>query len=69
MTDRGRTERLGDLLWIAFALAVVPNTLNAFEVAPEGDWWNAVRVALSTFFAIVLIAYLASRLAERGRRR
>jgi hypothetical protein len=68
MTDRTRTERLGDLLWVAFALAVVPNTLNSFEVAPQADWWAVVRAALSTLFVIVLIAYLAGRIGERRRR-
>jgi hypothetical protein len=69
MTDRGRTERLETLLWVAFALAVVPNTLNSFDVAPDGDWWTVVRAALSTFFVLVLIAYLVSRFRERSRRR
>ena len=71
MTDWGRTERLGDLLWIAFGLAVVPNTLDSFGVAPEGDWWIVVRAVLSTLFVIVLVAYLAALLGERrrGRRR
>jgi hypothetical protein len=68
MTDR-HMERLGDLLWIAFGLAVVPNTLDAFGAAPEGDWWTAVRAVLSTVFTIVLIAYLAARLRGRRRRR
>lgn len=68
MTDRGRTEQLGDLLWVAFALAVVPNTLNSFDVAPQGEWWTVVRSALSTLFVIVLIAYLAGRIGERRRR-
>jgi hypothetical protein len=69
MTDGGRPERLGNLLWIAFGLAVVPNTLNSFGVAPEGDWWTVIRAALSTFFVVVLVAYVAARLGERRRGR
>ena len=67
MTDGGRTERLRTLLWIALALAIVPNTLNSFEVAPEGGWWDVLRFCLSTLFVIALVAFVASWLADRRR--
>lgn len=69
MTDGGRNERLADLVWIAFALAVVPNTLESFGAPPDNDWWTVVRVVLSTLFAIALVAYLAGRCGARRRRR
>ena len=68
MTSKGRTERLGDLLWIAFALAVVPNTLASFDVAPDGDWWTVVRIVLSTLFVIALLALGASWVSDRRKR-
>ena len=68
MTSKGRTERLGDLLWIAFALAVIPNTLAAFDVAPDGDWWRVVRIVLSTVFTLTLLAFAASWLSDRRKR-
>lgn len=68
MTSKGRTERLGDLLWLAFGLAVIPNTLAAFGVAPDGDWWGVVRFVLSTVFVIALLAFAASWLSDRRKR-
>ena len=68
MTSEARTERLGNLLWIAFAVAVIPNTLASFDVAPEGDWWRIVRIVLSTVFVLTLLGFAASWLSDRRKR-
>jgi hypothetical protein len=59
-----RTERLEALCWLAFATAITPNTIDAFA-NPSGDWWQPLRIGLSTVFVLVLLAMLASRLADR----
>jgi hypothetical protein len=65
-TKSERTARLETLFWIAFFFAIVPNTIDAFA-DPSGDWWTALRIALSTIFVLVLVALVASKLADRRR--
>ena len=62
-----RTETLRGYLLLAWALAIVPNTIEAFG-GPGGDWWRAVRLGLSALFVLALVAFAASRLADRRRR-
>jgi len=63
-----RTEALKGCLLVAWALAIVPNTIEAFG-GPEGDWWQALRLGLSALFVLVLVALAASWMADRLRRR
>jgi hypothetical protein len=70
MADRfksDRTVRLEVVCWVAFLAAVAPNTIDAFT-SPSGGWWEALRFSLSTFFAVAILALLASRFANRRRR-
>jgi hypothetical protein len=62
-----RTEALRGYLLLAWAPAIVPNTIEAFG-GPEGDWWRALRLGLSSLFVLALVAFVASRLADRRRR-
>ena len=61
-----RTEALKGCLLLAWALAIVPNTIEAFG-GPEGDWWKGLRLGLSAVFVLVLVAFAASWLADRRR--
>jgi hypothetical protein len=60
----GRTDALKGCLLLAWALAIVPNTIEAFG-GPEGDWWQALRAGLSALFALAFVAFAASWLADR----
>jgi hypothetical protein len=62
-----RTEALKSCLLLAWALAIVPNTIEAFG-GPEGDWWRALRLGLSALFVLAFVAFVASRLTDRRRR-
>jgi hypothetical protein len=69
MIDRARSERteaLKGCLLLAWALAIVPNTIEAFG-GPEGEWWQALRLGLSALFVMALVAFTASWLTDRRR--
>ena len=59
-----RTERLELLCWLALLAAITPNTVAAFA-SPAVAWWDALRFGSSTAFAVVLLALVASRVADR----
>lgn len=61
-----RTEALKGCLLLAWGLAIVPNTIEAFG-GPDGDWWQVFRIGLSTLFVLALVAFAASWLADRRR--
>ena len=68
MTERSaRTARLEVLCWLTLLAAVAPNTIAAFT-SPEAAWWDPLRFAVSTAFAVALLALIASRLADRRAR-
>ena len=68
MTKSSRTEKLEALVWVTLALAVVPNTVSAFDAdALEGVAWSSVRAALSTLFVLALVAFLVSRRSDQRR--
>jgi hypothetical protein len=67
MTDgvrSSRTEALTALFLLAWALAIVPNAVEAFG-GPDGAWWQLLRLGLSALFVLAVLALLASRLADR----
>jgi hypothetical protein len=69
MTERWkstRTLRLEGLCWLALALAVLPNAIDALA-SPAGSWWDLLRACLSAVFVLALAALLASRLGDRRR--
>ena len=65
MTERSqRTLRLETVCWVTLLAAVTPNTVSAFA-SPDAPWWDPLRLALSTVFVLVLLALVASRVADR----
>jgi len=58
--------------WVAFLVATVPNTVEAFTDV-GGTWWLVVRAVLSSIVTVVLIVLIADwvtkRLAKRRTRR
>ena len=62
-----RTETLRGYLLVAWALAIAPNTIEAFG-GINGDWWRALRLGLSALFVLALVAFAASRVADHRRR-
>jgi hypothetical protein len=59
-------DRLEALCCLLLFAAVSTNTVEAFT-NPTGPWWDGLRLALSTAFALSLLAVIASRLrARRG---
>ena len=67
MSSSGRTETLRGRLVLAWGLAIFPNTIEAFG-GPDGTWWQALRLGLSSLFVLALVAFALSRLADRRRR-
>jgi hypothetical protein len=58
-----RTEWLQGCLLLAWALAIVPNAVDAFG-GPQAGWWHALRLGLAAAFVLVLVAFATSRLAD-----
>jgi uncharacterized membrane protein len=58
----------GERLFMAWGVAIVPNTLDAFGVELNGDW-RFVRIALSVVFMIALVAWIVALWRERMARR
>ena len=52
-------------LLLAWGLAILPNTLEAFGGGSDDTWWQVVRFGLSTLFVITLVAFAIGRV-RRG---
>ena len=64
MTEpRDRRGALAALCWVAFAAALVPNTVEAFT-SPAGLWWDVLRWLLSAAFGAALLALVVDRALE-----
>jgi hypothetical protein len=55
------------ILWVAFAIAVIPNTVDAFA-APDGEAWTVAKFVLSTLFVLALLYWLYALVVYRPRR-
>jgi hypothetical protein len=66
MADRERPPRREVLCRLLLLAALSTNTVAAFT-SPEGAWWGALRLTLSTAFAIALLALVAGRGRDRRR--
>ena len=58
----------GERLLIAWAVAIVPNTVDAFGVDLNGGWL-IVRIVLSVVFTIALVAWIVAMWRENMARR
>ncbi len=65
MSDR--TAKLQVVFWIALALAITPNTIDAFA-DPSPPWLRPTRFAASTLFLLAAVALAVSTVADRKRR-
>ena len=61
---RARRKELGELALGTWAVAIVPNLLDAFGFEPEGWGWLALRIVLSTLFFAALCAWLIALVRE-----
>ena len=66
---RHRRREAGSLLLTVWGIAIVPNALESFGVAPDGWAWTALRVVLSVAWAIALIAFSVTVVQELRARR
>jgi hypothetical protein len=66
VASRVRWERAKLLLSVAWAIAIVPNVVEAFTDV-DGAWWSALRYGLSTLFLLVAI-YCVVLWLQRPRR-
>ena len=64
MTRADHWERAKEWLPAAFALAILPNAVEAFTDV-DGGLWHAVRICLSTVFCAVLVYWLVSLARHR----
>jgi hypothetical protein len=59
-----RTATLDGVALLAFAVAITPNTIEAFA-DPGGAAWATLRVVVSTIFVVALAATVLSRWLDR----
>jgi hypothetical protein len=57
---RERRREAGGRLLTAWAVAIVPNALDAIGVAPDGWAWTSLRVILSVVFTVALLVFLVT---------
>lgn len=64
-----RTSAFERLFWIALAVAITPNTIDAFA-STSPAWLRPTRIAASTLFLSAVVAVLTSRVVDwqRGNR-
>jgi hypothetical protein len=61
---RERRREAGGWLLVAWGVAIVPNALEAFGVAPDGWAWTSLRVVLSAVFLVALVVFVATVVQE-----
>jgi hypothetical protein len=63
---RARRKAAGGRLLVAWGVAIVPNTLEAFGVRPpDAWWWYLIWGAASAFWLVALLAWLVALWRER----
>jgi len=58
----------GERLLIAWGVAIIPNTLDAYGVDLDGGWL-ILRIVLSVAFTVALVAWIVAMWRERKARR
>jgi hypothetical protein len=61
---RERRKDAGGRLLLAWGVAILPNALEAFDVAPEGWAWTALRVVLAAVFLVALVVFAVTVVQE-----
>jgi hypothetical protein len=67
---RARRKAAGERLLLAWALAIVPNTIAAFGVdLRDAWWWYVIRFGLGALWLAALVVWLAWLGRERQAKR
>ncbi len=63
---RAKRKAAGERLLVAWGIAIIPNTLDAFGVDfSDAWWWDVIRFGLSAVWLVALVAWLALLWRER----
>jgi hypothetical protein len=66
---RERRREAGAVFLTVWGVAIFPNALEVFGIAPDGWGWTALRVVLSVAWAVALIVFVVRIVQELRARR